>query len=590
MRRLDPRDPANIEELEAVIAGIEAEWRDEPNVVAIAPGIKMRDDSPLVDTLAIQFFVRRKVTIDECDAWGWKRIPEEIGDIPTDVESTICEPAQLPTRSQRFDPLVGGISIRNMGWTAGGTLGGILLTDDADRTPVGLTCEHVLIMTNLGAVGDPVVQPHGEYESEVRVVDADCCPDGHLSFDAVPNPLRDAMTATTAAASIAAAASDVIDPHRRGQENTPVADGERTMSEHVHMHVAYPEIPLPGTQYGTEVSWKYTRFTDRGEHHHAVEKERAANPHVLKEQELITAEATYEQGAIVYYLAAIAKPGRRLDCSDEHVVAHAVAPSEGHLQSTILRPVQEGDVKLLTSEFSGLDPTQPLMPQFLFFGDFDWASVPPAGVPRFEHRGFEVVGIGGALLRFSDEEPRPIPDGMGELTIPTDGLSIRLPVAAEMAGAAVYGQHPDPIVLTAYEGDRVVGSDSGGGDGVASNMLVTASNMTRVTFTGGGGLGKLLLFGSARSPVGRACIYWGRTRLPPDAELGLWLTYLVVQTTNDVPVGANPAEAARTIGGLVSSQNLVSGGRRSELPFGQFCAIDSMANGAFKVVEAGHSD
>ncbi|MDH3755857.1 MAG: hypothetical protein OEU32_18500, partial [Acidimicrobiia bacterium] len=358
---------------------------------------------------------------------------------------------------------------------------------------------------------------------------------------------------------------------------------ERTDTEHVHMHVSYPDMPLPGTPYTTKVSWDYTRFTNRGEHSYSVGNEPMSNPHVLREQELLTHQTTYDQGAVVYYLAAIAKQGRRLDCADEYVVAHAVSPSEDHLQSTILRPVQPGDLDLLKKVFGHIDPTQPVLPQYLYFGDYDWASVPPAGVLRFEHRGFVVTGIGGARIRFTDDEPRPIPDGMGEVVVPGDGIEIVLPAAAELVVAAVYGDKSS-VVMTAYDGDRAVGSQSGGGGGAAANLMVTADRITRVTITGGDGIGKLLIFGSARTLSGPVCSYWGQTRLAPSAETGLWSTYLMVQTTNSVSAGTDPAKAAQTIGGLVSSHNLVSAGRRRQLPFGDFCAIDAIANGAFKVV------
>jgi hypothetical protein len=584
MRAVDPREPENIEAVEAIIARIRHEWEDEANVVAIAPGIKLTGGVPKVDTLSIQFFVHRKVDADEAEAWGWRVIPSEIDDIPTDVETTQQPPTQiLEQRRNRFDPLVGGIVIGNASLSSVGTLGGIVFTDDAAGTRVGLTNEHVLVHTNEGATGDPVAQPWRDYDADVSIVEADCCPDGKLSFGNVPNPLRDAMTATAVAAAVAAAASDQVDPHRRGQQNTPVPADERTTTEHVHMHISYPEMPLPGTPYTTKVSWDYTRFTDRGEHHYSAADELMSNPHVLREQELLTHKTTYDQGALVYYLAAIGKQGRRLDCAEEYVVAHAVSPSEDHLQSTVLRPVQPGDLDLLQKVFHDIDPTQPLLPQYLYFGDYDWAAVPPAGILRFEHRGFDVAGIGGARIRFTDDLPRPIPDGMGEVIVPGGGIGIGLPAAAELAVAGVFADQ-SPMVMTAYDGDQAVGSQSGSGGGTPANLMVTADRITRVTITGGGGAGKLLVFGSARTLSGPVCTYWGTTRLAPSAELGLWSTYLMVQTTNDVPAGTDPAKAAQTIGGLVSSHNLVSAGRRLQLPYGEFCAIDAIGNGAFKVV------
>lgn len=583
MKKLEPREPKNVKTVELIIDRIRPEWGDEPNIVNIAPGIKISNGKPLVEMLCIQFFVDRKANKDECKVRGWKIIPDQIDDVPTDVECTQQKALQiLETRRQRFDPLLGGIVIGNQRLDSVGTLGGIMFRN-ADGAAVGLTNEHVLVYTNQGATGDPVAQPWRDYDSEVSIVDADCCPDGQLSYDGVPNPLAGAFAAVATTAAIAAAASDVIDPHRRGQNNTNVVPGERTLKEHVHMKIAYPEIPLPGTTYSTKVEWHYTRHTDKGVHTYS-EKETPANPHVLREQELITNKVTYLRGEQVYFLAAIAGPDRRETCPERHVVAHAVSPLSNQLRSTILKPLRPADAKLLARVFQDLDMAKPLLPQYLYFDDYNWQNLPQTGIPRFTHRGFKVTGMGGSLLRFTDTLPRPIPDGVGELTIPQKGMEIRLPIGAELVAAWVYGQHSELITMEAFDGERKVDKSSGGGRSVPAILQVTAPRITRVTLKGGGGEGQLMLFASARKLEGHVCYYWGKTQLEPTAEIGLWSTYLIVQTVNDVPDGTPPHIAAQTIGGIVSSNNLVSAGRRSQLPYGEFCAIDAIPNGNFKVI------
>ncbi len=583
MKKLEPRDLKNIDIVKEIIDRICSSWEDESNIVNIGPGIKITDGKPIVDTLCIQFFVNRKVDTAECKARNWKIIPDEIDGIPTDVEPTLKKPLQvLETRSQRFDPLVGGVIIGNQNLSSVGTLGGFVFRN-ADGAVQGLTNEHVLVFTNQGVAGDPVVQPSRDYDSEVGIVDASCCPDGQLSFDSVPNPLAGALAATAVVAAIAAAASDVIDPHRRGQENTNVDPGERTLKEHVHMKIDYQEMPLPGIPYSTEVNYDYSRHTNKGIHSFS-HKEKLANPHVLGEQELITNKATYTQGNQVYFLAAISGLDRDEECPERHVVAHAVSPLSESLKSTILKPLNPIDMKYLSRIFSDVDLNKPLLPQYLYFGDYAWQNLPPAGIPWFKHRGFRVTGINGNLLRFSDTLPRPTQDGIGELTIPNDGVEIQLPIGSEGVFAWVYGQHSEPITMEAFDGDKKVGTHSGAGQGVPALLQVLAPRITRITITGGGAEGLLMLFASARKLEGNVCYYWGKTQLEPTAELGLWSTYLMVQTVNDVPAGTDPARAAQTIGGLVSSSNLVSGGRRSQLPFGEFCAIDAIPNGNFKVV------
>ncbi|MEE8573839.1 MAG: hypothetical protein V3T30_00360, partial [Thermodesulfobacteriota bacterium] len=362
---------------------------------------------------------------------------------------------------------------------------------------------------------------------------------------------------------------------------TNVKPGERTLSEHVHMKVEYPEMPLPGTPYTTKVEWEYTRHTDMGEHKYSV-SEPAANPHVLKEQELITNKSTYTQGEEVYFLAAIEGPKRGKRCPERHVVAHALSPSDDQIKSTILRPLNERQSKILAENFEGLNKNKPLLPQYLYFGNFpSWQNHLAEGIPNFLHRGFRLTGINGNLLRFMGDPAR----NLAAVIIPSDGIEIKLPAGAEMAGAVVYGQHSEKITVTAFDGKKEVDSKSGAGDGVTASLMVNAKRITRITVTGGGSEGLLMMVASARKIEGNPCYWWGKTTMDPTAETGLWSTYMFIQTVNDVPDGVEAAKAAQTIGGLINSNNLVAAGRRSELPFGEFCAIDAIANGNFEVVE-----
>lgn len=583
MRKFDPREQNNIKKVEKIIDRIRSDWIDEPNIVSIGPGIKILKGKPLVDTLCIQFFVDRKISKGECEARGWKIIPEQIDNFPTDVESIQQKPLQiLETRRQRFDPLLGGIVIGNQRLDSVGTLGSFVFRN-ADGIAVGLTNEHVLVFTDMGAQGDPVAQPWRDYDSEVGIVNASCCPDGQLSFDDVPNPLADVFAAIAVAAAVAAAASDKIDPHRAGQEHTNVEPGERTLKEHVHMKIDYPEFPLPGTPYATSIKYEYTRHTDKTQHTYS-KSDKPTNPHILREQELITNKPTYTPNDEVYFIAAIAGMAKRETCPDRHVIAHAISPMGNQRKSTILKPFQSIDMKYLYKIFQDLNLEQPLLHQYLYFGDYNWQNVPQKGVPRFTHRGFTITGIDSSLLRFTDTIPRPTPDGIGELTIPQKGIEIQLPIGSEITATWVYGQHSQPIVMDAYDGEQKVGSKSGSGQGILAVLMVEAPRITKVTITGGGGEGLLLFFVSARKLERNACYYWGKIKLDPTAEIGLWSTYLMVQTINDVPDGIEPSKAAQIIGGLVTSNNLVSGGRRSQLPFGDFCAIDAVPNGNFKVI------
>jgi hypothetical protein len=585
---LNPRDPDDRARVDVLVQRLRQEWADDPNVVAIGPGLKVTGGRPQ-RRLVVQFFVREKVSLAECEARGWRVIPDVIDDIPTDVESTQLPPQRLATRRARFDPLLGGIAVGNENRDSYGTLGGIAF-DNVDGAAVGLTNEHVLVFSGEGATGDPVVQPYRTFTEGVRIVDADCCPGGQLSFDHVPNPLTGILAAGAAVAAAAAAASDVIDPHRRGQQATPVEQGEITHAETVRLRVRYPEMPLPGRGYALDVGWNYERHTDRGVHHHAVD-ERVQNPHVLLEQELITDRDTYRPADTVTFAALFSPPERGV-CRDHHVVAHAVSPSGRNVKRVILRPILTADARTVAERFAGFDPTAPVAVQFLHFRDVTGAGQDPAGVARIRHRGFELVGVGGARLRLVDTLPRPTPDGPAELVVPDGGVSVTLPAGAQLVAAIVVRQHPDPVVMRAFDGDVEVGSDTLASEQGPGLLQVDADRITRVVISGGQNEALLTALGSARrleidNEQRSLCVYWGDCPLPLDAELGLWSTYLWIQTVNDVPPGTRAEQAAQTIGGLLRSVNLVSAGRRRELGDVEFCAIDAVADNTFRVVGPG---
>src|SRR5260221_1057309 len=131
-----------------------------------------------------------------------------------------------------FDNLVGGIAVGNANIHAYGTLGMTLLAV-SDGRMVGLTNEHVLVFDTDGHVGDEVQQPRYYLHSQVSLDSASCCPGGQLHYRGVDNPIVDAAVAVYAAAALAAALSDEIEPHRPGQAATIPAANERTLPEAV---------------------------------------------------------------------------------------------------------------------------------------------------------------------------------------------------------------------------------------------------------------------------------------------------------------------------------------------------------------------
>lgn len=103
--------------------------------------------------LAIRVHVIKKKPLTELS--GSEILPEEIDGIPVDViQSRIGL-----HRMSRYDPLVGGIGIRNVNMSGTGTLGAVVF-DAQGLYPVALTTRHVVAGSTRGeAIGDQVNQP-----------------------------------------------------------------------------------------------------------------------------------------------------------------------------------------------------------------------------------------------------------------------------------------------------------------------------------------------------------------------------------------------------------------------------------------------
>jgi hypothetical protein len=80
------------------------------------------------------------------------------------------------------------------------------------------------------------------------------------------------------------------------------------------------------------------------------------------------------------------------------------------------------------------------------------------------------------------------------------------------------------------------------------------------------------------------CVYRGELSLAADEEIGWWSTYLFAQTRNDVALGADPLSAARTIGGLLVTNNFADGGAIDNITYGHSCLVDIIPNGKFEVI------
>jgi len=125
------------------------------NVVATGIGYKMTKGKKTAD-LSIICSVTKKLAVK--DLSKKHIVPKTIDNIPTDVIETGVIRA-FPARTDRWRPAPGGVSIGHRDITAG-TLGCLVRKNGLIYI---LSNNHVLANSNLGAIGDPILQP-GPYD------------------------------------------------------------------------------------------------------------------------------------------------------------------------------------------------------------------------------------------------------------------------------------------------------------------------------------------------------------------------------------------------------------------------------------------
>lgn len=111
-----------------------------------------------------------------------------------------------------------------------------------------------------------------------------CCSKVNASAK-TKNEYLQALYGTAGALASAAAASDGPDLHYRGQEATPPAKDELTLSEAVRLSIHYPVPPSPGHNYPIEGQWEYTRKTT-GKTYLFKAEDKRENLHFLKSYEV----------------------------------------------------------------------------------------------------------------------------------------------------------------------------------------------------------------------------------------------------------------------------------------------------------------
>lgn len=561
------------EALRRTLQRLAAEYADDPNVVTLGFGLPFRGDELKTDR-AILFWVRRKyTTARQVEAAGSRPIPAEIDGFPTDVQEFRDRRAAGDRDEIAYDPLVGGVATSNaeghIYWFNGiGTLG-LLVRDATDGTPMALSNWHV--WADGGDEGDDIIQPAhptgGDHVEAVTKVAA-CGPlvTSLIEWE-VPSPLTWGLYGGAAAAAIAAAASDLRDPTRRGQDQTPTNPGERTLDETVEMRIAYPQLPLPGVPFRAEAKWTYERRTTDRVLTHEVEETRV-NTQFLLGKMVRTDRSSYGAGDTVRLSAAIWDWQPR-PCDGYHVVAHLIPHAR---PGTALRAVLHPSTCPRT--FPEQPPEQGAL-TCVVFDDWKVGEYGPTGTFAW----LAYLSTAQAPVRVVDWfEP------FHALQIPPQPLVLTHAPATRVV-ARVAQLTDTPVTLLAHNGagTLVDQKTAPAEQGVVHELELRGDGIVRVTARGGGGEGLLLSYcidavgeepitpgisGTVAAGVrleqpatsieggrlqSRRCCFAGTVRLPPDEPPGKWNVHLTVQNVNNVPDGTPPDIAATTIGGHVLS-------------------------------------
>lgn len=150
------------------------------------------------------------------------------------------------------------------------------------------------------------------------------------------------MAGAAAAAALAAALSDDVDPTREGQESTVPPAGARTLEEFTDVQINYKEFPIPGTPFTTQTKFKYERRTDMGNLPFAASHERR-NRHYLLFSKLLTDRTLYNPDDVIRLFGIVIQdPGNKqkkpIPCDRFYCVAHLYPVDKDEDYPAVLRP------------------------------------------------------------------------------------------------------------------------------------------------------------------------------------------------------------------------------------------------------------
>lgn len=544
------------------------------NVVCVGFGLKYVKGRPTMQA-ALQYHVRRKLASDEeIHAAGSERIPAEVDGYPTDVltwsldKALACPDSKPPTGERggrKEDPLVGGTSTTSLSDfhsfpTGYGTLGGLCF-DATSGAAMALSNAHVYGF----ATGSDVIQPWvptTEYLEAVLEYLTCGGPLTHLFFWTAPSPLTSILTGAATAAWIAAIASDAEDPSRWGQRTGPApVAGAVTSREKIRLKASVPHMPFPGRVWESDTSWDYARVTSAGTLAAATSDSRP-NEHVLMGKRVLTDRPRYTSGDVVTLCAELFD---RVDVPasaevftippvERFVVAHCFPLDDpSRVQRRVMAPDRGRCGKAQAPE--------------------------PVCIKGFERQvaGVEEVSfrvIADPFILFSNAPTTALldaaasdnPAGVNAIRIPSDtALTVVCPPSTRVQVSVFSQEGPVEAVAFSANGTRADVAQSTGARGAVETIELTGLEIVNVELRGRGYLSGICADKRRLPPdlhaneVARS-VYTATLKLGAGEPAGTWAVTVVSQTLDNTPTGGDPLQAARSLGGIADSANVVEVG------------------------------
>lgn len=542
---------------------------EDPNVLCVGYGLKFREGRPTWE-VALQYYVHAKLPDEEAiTRAGSTPVPGETEGFATDViEVQVAHPDQCPPDrgaptggrgGRQENPLVGGTSSTVLSGfhsfpTGYGTLGGICF-----NAPGGVTGPRGAAMAMSNAhvwgttVGADVIQPWlpiDEYaEAVVKLLV--CGPGASFILDTtVPSPLTALLAAGAAGAFGAAIASDAEDPSRWGQRVGAVpSPGVGTRSETVRIRTDVPERPFAGRRYTAPTEWAYARDTTAGTTTEQVTADRE-NEHVLFGKRVWTERLQYRGGERVGVCAEIATT-RAERADDYFVVAHCFPVRDpDRTTPRVLRPGRcRPPVDQRPICFRGFSP-----------------PAQPGQSATFPVREGPFALDGPRPGRYVGPWPPGGPETLTILQLPPSPVRMVCPPCSLLEIELFHANQPVEVRAFNSAGDVVDHAATGAQQNQPVQVPLRAPEIVSAEISGGGGEG--FLVGACAHPVLhrddeydkehgiRRFTYTGALDLDPAERADDWGIVLSVQTVDNSPVGADPLDAARNLGGITASANM----------------------------------